>query len=188
MKVILKDDVESVGRKGEIKDVAGGFARNFLFPQALAVPATDGNVKNLEHFRSAAEKRYQAEKADAEQLAERITAAEIIIAARAGEKNRLFGSVTAAQIASVLKDQAQIDIDKKKIAIAGDIKTLGRHKIRVHVYHEVFVDREIEVVRKEEAETAKPEGEPEEKPAAETQAAEEQPAAEETAAEEAAEE
>lgn len=155
MRVILKQDVETVGRKGEIKDVADGYARNFLFPRKMAVAATKGNISNLEHFRASAEKKHAVERDEATKLAKQIEDLELKIEARAGEKNKLFGSVTPHQIADLIKDLASIEIDKKKIDLAQDIKVLGRHKVRIHVYPEVFVDTEVEVVRKKDGKETK---------------------------------
>jgi len=155
MKVILKQDVETVGRKGEIKEVADGYARNFLFPRKMAVAATTSNISNLEHFRASAEKKHAVERDEAMKVAKQIEELELRITARAGEKNKLFGSVTSQQIADLLEEKGSIKLDKKKIDIPQDIKMLGKHKVRIHVYPEVFVDREIEVVRIEEVKATK---------------------------------
>jgi large subunit ribosomal protein L9 len=154
MDVILKEDVENLGQKGEIIHVAPGYARNFLFPRTLAVAATEGNVKNLKHFIASAEKKRASEREDAQKLADKLAAAEIKIEAKAGEKNRLFGSVTGQQIADAINAVMGLKLDKKKIAAGGGIKMLGKHKVMVTVYPGVTVEKEIEVVAVEGGESA----------------------------------
>lgn len=197
MKVILKEDVESVGLKGDIKEVADGFARNFLLPRSLAVAATPGNIRNLEKFRESAAKKKAIDKAEAEKLAETIKNLKIEIPARAGERNRLFGSVTAQDVADFIEKETGIKIDKKKVSLGGDIKLLGKHHGRVTVYPEVIAEIEVDVTKIAEPEKeakaekkAKPRKTKEEKAeaaeVAETVEAEEAPAeTEEPAAEEA---
>ncbi len=157
MKIILKEDIETIGRKGEIKDVADGYARNYLFPRSLAVFASQGNIKNLEHFRAAAEKKREIEREEAKTVAEKIEALEIVIQARAGKENKLFGSVTSKHIADFIEKELAVKMDKKKIGMPKDIKILGKHKVRIHVYPEVFVDKDIEVIASEKKEPKKEE-------------------------------
>lgn len=154
MDVILKEDVDNLGQKGEIVHVAPGYARNFLFPRTLAVAATEGNVKNLKHFIASAEKKREAEREDAQKIAEKLAAVEIKIEAKAGEKNRLFGSVTGQQIAEAINAVMGLKLDKKKVAAGGGIKMLGKHKVMVTVYPGVTVEKEIEVTASETSEPA----------------------------------
>lgn len=146
MEVILKQDVDNLGQKGEVIRVAPGYARNFLIPHDLAVAATANNLKNLRDFIAASEKKRVAERDEAQQLADRIAALEVTIEARAGEKNRLFGSVTSQEIAEFVNAALELSIDKKKVNTAGGIKTLGKHIVRITVYPGVVVDKEIEVI------------------------------------------
>jgi large subunit ribosomal protein L9 len=146
MDVILKQDVDSLGQKGEVVHVAPGYARNFLFPRSLAVAATEGNVKNLQHFMAAAEKKRVVEREDAKKIADKLAELEIKIEARAGEKNRLFGSVTSQQIADVINAAMDLKLDKKKVAAGSGIKMLGKHKVIVTVYPGVTVEKEVEIV------------------------------------------
>ncbi len=146
MDVILKQDVDNLGLKGQVVHVAPGYARNFLFPRALAVAATEGNVKNLEHFIASAAKKQEAEREEAQKIADTLAALEIKIEARAGEKNRLFGSVTGQQIADVINQAMDLKLDKKKVAAGSGIKLLGKHKVMVTVYPGVTVEKEVEVV------------------------------------------
>jgi large subunit ribosomal protein L9 len=145
MEVILKQDVEDLGQKGQVVKVAPGYARNFLFPRELAVQATSGNIRNLQHFMDAAEKKREAERSDAQKTADAITQLPVVIEAKAGEKNRLFGSVTAQDIADVINGGLSLSIDKKKINTAGSIKTLGKHKVLITVYPGLVIEKEIDV-------------------------------------------
>ncbi len=145
MEVILKQDVDSLGQKGEVIRVAPGYARNFLIPRDLAVAATAGNMRNLRDFIASAEKKRVAERDEAQKLADKIAALTIKIEARAGDKNRLFGSVTGQDIADVVNAALDLSIDKKKINTAGGIKTLGKHAVKITVYPGVVVDTEVEV-------------------------------------------
>jgi large subunit ribosomal protein L9 len=146
MEVILKQDVDNLGQRGEVVRVASGYARNFLIPRDLAVTATAGNLKNLQDFIASAEKKRVAEREDAQALADKIVALEVKIEAKAGEKNRLFGSVTGQDIADVINAGLDLSIDKKKINTSGGIKTLGRHTVMVTVYPGLVVEKDIEVV------------------------------------------
>ncbi len=164
MDVILKEDVDNLGQKGEVVHVAPGYARNFLFPRSLAVAATEGNVKNLQHFMAAAEKKREAEREEAKKVADKLAEAEIKIEARAGAKNRLFGSVTGQQIADAINKAMDLKLDKKKVAAGSGIKLLGKHKVLVTVYPGVVVEKEIEVIAAEGSELTEPVEKPE-KPA-----------------------
>ncbi|MFH1736530.1 MAG: 50S ribosomal protein L9 [Actinomycetota bacterium] len=149
MDVILKQDVENLGQKGEVVRVAPGYARNFLFPRELAVAATEGNLNNLKHFIAAAEKKRDAERETARETAAKLEALDIRIAARTGEKGRLFGSVTGQDIADFTNAALDLSIGKHKVAAGGGIKTLGKHKVAITVYPGVIVEKEIEVVAAE---------------------------------------
>ncbi|MFC1770063.1 50S ribosomal protein L9 [Nitrospirota bacterium] len=144
MKVILKDEVQHLGKIGDVVTVARGYARNFLLPQGFAVIADTKNVKALEH-----EQRIMAERArkyyEASQvLAEKIGAIELSFTAKVGEEEKLFGSVTSMDIAAALKDKG-IEVDKRKISIAEPIKSLGEHEVEVKVAHEVSATVKITV-------------------------------------------
>ncbi len=187
MDVILKQDVDNLGQKGEVVHVAPGYARNFLFPRSLAVAATEGNVKNLQHFMAAAEKKREAEREDAQKIADKLAELEIKIEARAGEKNRLFGSVTGQQIADVINKAMDLKLDKKKVAAGSGIKLLGKHKVLVTVYPGMIVEKEIEVVASASSDLSEA-VEKEEKPAKKARAAKKPKEEKAEAAEEAAEE
>ena len=132
MRVILKQDIKGVGREGEIKEVKGGHARNFLLPRGLAVVADAGAIKNWERHRDKREERDRAMRADAEATAARLRELQLQIAVRAGEKNRLFGSVTNREIAELIAREG-IEVDRHAIHLTEPIKTVGDHRVSVHL-------------------------------------------------------
>ena len=145
MKVILKNDVKDLGRAGEVVNVKDGFARNYLVPQGLAVEASTKNVKEFEHEKKKIQEMAKKVKAGATGLAEQIAAAKIVIKAKAGEEDKLFGSVTSMDIADALK-AAGIEIDKKKIQLDEPIKRLGEHTVAVKIHSEVSAQLNVQVV------------------------------------------
>ncbi len=150
MEVILREDIEKLGTRGQVVKVADGFARNFLLPRRLAVPATEANRKIVEQERQAALRREAKEKAAAEELAKMLAGVRLTTLQKAGEADQLFGSVTAKDIAEMLEKQGYT-IDRKKIVLDHPIKTLGEHKVMVKLHREVSVEIPV-VVNKEEAE------------------------------------
>lgn len=136
MKVILTSDVPKIGKKGALIEVAEGYARNFLFPRKLAVEATEGNIKNLmmEQARQAEKARQATE--EAKRLAAKMEGLIVRLEAKAGESGRLFGAVTAQDIATALAKQHQITIDKRKIEIAQPIKVVGDFQVRAKLHPE----------------------------------------------------
>jgi large subunit ribosomal protein L9 len=133
MKVILKRDVKGLGREGEIKEVKDGYARNFLIPSQAVMVADAGALKNWERHRTEREDREKALRDDAEGVAERLRQLRIEIGVKAGEKNRLFGSVTNREIAEHLAREG-VEIDRHQIALKEPIKTVGDHRVTVHLY------------------------------------------------------
>jgi large subunit ribosomal protein L9 len=131
MKVLLTQDVEKLGSAGEVKDVSGGYGRNYLLPKGLAVLATKGQVKQAEERLAAQQKRLQAARKDAEALATRISGQTLRFTARVGELDRLYGSITSADIAEKLKAQTGIEIDRRKIDLQEPIKRIGIYPIKV---------------------------------------------------------
>src|SRR5688500_11581094 len=124
MEVILRETVDHVGRRGEIVKVADGYARNYLLPRKLALPATEGNKRHVERERRIVEARESEEKGQAEGIAARLAAVDITIARRVGETDALYGSVTSADIADYLKGKG-FEIDRRKLILPEPIKTLG---------------------------------------------------------------
>jgi large subunit ribosomal protein L9 len=145
MKVILKRDVKGLGREGEMKDVKDGYARNFLLPQKAAVVADLGAVKNWERHRDEREERDRTERAAAEAIATRLNALKLQIAVKAGEKNRLFGSVTNREIADLLEKEG-IEIDRHNIQIREPIKTVGDHRVSVRLASGIDAQVQVTVV------------------------------------------
>ncbi|MBM3765481.1 MAG: 50S ribosomal protein L9 [Acidobacteria bacterium] len=148
MEVILREDVEKLGSRGQVVKVAAGYARNFLIPKRLAVLATDSNKKIVEQERQAALRREAKEAADASELAKLMSAVSITIAQKAGENDQLFGSVTSADIAARLEEQ-KFHIDRKKIVLHDPIKQLGEHTVTVKLHREVAVDIKVNVVKED---------------------------------------
>ena len=143
MKVILLENVKSLGKKGEIVNVNDGYARNFILPKKLGVEATGKNLNDLK-LQKNNEKKVAQENLDAE-----LSAGKVELAIKVGEGGRTFGSVSSKEIAVAVKDQMQLDIDKKKIQLKESIKSLGTHIVTVKLHPEVSA--ELKVVVKEEA-------------------------------------
>jgi len=146
MKVILTEDVPSLGSAGSLIKVKDGYARNYLIPHGKAVMATTQNVKQLEHQKMQVQARLQKIQREAEHLARRIEAISCTIAKAAGEEDKLFGSVTAADIQTSLKNEG-IDIDKKKIMLDEPIKKLGIFTVPIKLHPAVTAQVKVWVVK-----------------------------------------
>jgi large subunit ribosomal protein L9 len=151
MEVILREDIEKLGGRGQIVKVADGYARNFLLPRRLAVPATEANRKIIEQERQAHLRREAKEKAAAQELAQMLAAVTVTIAQKAGEQDQLFGSVTPKDIAEALEKQ-NYHIDRRKILLEEPIKQLGEFKVPLRLHREVTVEIAVQVVKEQEAE------------------------------------
>jgi large subunit ribosomal protein L9 len=145
MKVILKTDVKDLGRVGEVVNVKDGFARNFLVPQGLAVEASTKNVKVFEHEKKKIQEMARKLRSGAAGLAEKISAAKIVIKAKAGEEDKLFGSVTSMDIADALKAEG-IEIDKKKIQLDEPIKRIGEYTVAIKLHSEISAQLNVQVM------------------------------------------
>ena len=146
MEVILREHVDNLGRRGEIVKVADGYARNFLLPRKLALPATAGNKKHVEREREIMESREAEEKGQAQAIATRLAAVEIAIARRVGDTDQLYGSVTASDIADLLKSKG-FEIDRRKLILPEPIKTIGDHNVPLKLHREVTVPLVVKVVK-----------------------------------------
>jgi large subunit ribosomal protein L9 len=146
MEVILRDHVEKLGKRGEIVKVSDGYARNYLLPRKLALPATAGNKKHVERERKIMETRESEEKAQAEAIASRLSTIDITIARRVGETEQLYGSVTAADISEFLKTKG-FDIDRRKLILPEPIKTLGEHDVPLKLHRDVTAPLKVKVVK-----------------------------------------
>lgn len=148
MEVILREDVEKLGSRGQVVKVTPGYARNFLLPKKLAVAATEANKKIVEQERQAALRREAKEQADAADLGRMMTGMRLTISQKAGENDQLFGSVTAKDIADLLEKQGY-NIDRRKIIMDSPIRTLGDHKVPVRLHREVTAEIIVNVVKEE---------------------------------------
>jgi large subunit ribosomal protein L9 len=146
MEVILREHVDNLGKRGEIVKVADGYARNYLLPRKLALPATDGNRKHVERERKIVEAREANEKAQAEAIAARLASVDITIARRVGETDQLYGSVTSADIVEFLKDKG-FDVDRRKLILLEPIKAIGDHDVPLKLHREVTVPLKVHVVK-----------------------------------------
>ncbi|MGX6445944.1 50S ribosomal protein L9 [Neobacillus sp. K501] len=145
MKVIFLKDVKGKGKKGEIKNVADGYAHNFLIKQGLAIEANNANVSTLEGQKKKEDKRAAEELAEAKKLKETIEKITVELSAKAGEGGRLFGSITTKQIAEELQKKHGIKIDKRKMELEDAIRTLGHTKVPVKLHHEVLATLTVSV-------------------------------------------
>jgi large subunit ribosomal protein L9 len=148
MQIILQEDVEKLGTRGQLVDVAEGYARNFLLPRKLALEATSGNMKRLERMRATFAKKEASEKEAAQTLAGLLANASLELARKSGENGQLFGSVTTADISEALEAKG-FTIDKRKIVLADSIKLVGEYDVPIKLYREVSATVKL-VVRKEE--------------------------------------
>ena len=148
MKVILLDDVHKVGRRGEVRDVSDGYARNFLIPKKLALSASAGNLKNLDHIKQQANAKADRVKSDADSLRERIEALTLEERRQASEEGKLFGSVTSQDIVAFL-EQHRIDVDRRKVQLPEPIKALGETTVPIRLHQDVTAQLKVSVVRSE---------------------------------------
>ena len=145
MQVILLQDVNKLGKKGEVVKVNDGYARNFIIPKKLGLEATDKNLKDLAIQKAEEEKRQQEIYEEARLLGEELKQKTVKLEIKGGEGGRTFGSITAKEIAQGLKDQTGIDIDKKKLVLSDPIKNAGEYKVGVKLHHKVNIDLKVKV-------------------------------------------
>jgi large subunit ribosomal protein L9 len=146
MDVILREDIDKLGARGQVVHVAAGYARNFLLPKRMAVAATESNKKIVEQERQAHLRKEAKFKTEAEDLGKLMTGVTVTIAQKAGENDQLFGSVTAKDVAEAL-EQKHFTIDRRKIQLDEPIKQLGEHKIAVRLHKDVTAEVTVNVVR-----------------------------------------
>lgn len=144
MKVILKDDVKGLGKRGELVNASDGYARNFLFPKGLAVEANAQNVTEKNNADASKQFKYDTDKANAQAAADKINGKTLAMKAKAGKGGKLFGSVTAKEIAQKILDDYQIDVDKRKIT-APEIKAFGTFNVTVKLFEGVKADVKVQV-------------------------------------------
>jgi large subunit ribosomal protein L9 len=182
VKVLLKQDIDRVGRMGEVKDVASGYARNYLIPRGLAVGVTRGSVKDIEEQKRVLEVKAERQREQLASVGEKIMAKPLVIKARCSASGKLFGSITNRQLADAIKDATGEEVDRHKIHIDEKIRSVGTYIALIKLHHDVEIEKEFEVEGEgfvaeepptEEAEAAAVEA-PAQAEAPETQPAEEE--------------
>jgi large subunit ribosomal protein L9 len=146
MRVVLRGDVDNLGQKGDLVDVADGYARNYLVPKGLAIKATPGAQKQADAMRRNREAQEARSRAEAETLATRLTSGTIEVKARAGEGGRLFGSVTAADIAEAVQAQLGVEIDRRRLELEEPLKELGAAEVPLRLHTDVVATLQVAVV------------------------------------------
>lgn len=146
MEVILREDIDKLGNRGQMVKVAAGYARNYLLPKRLAVPATDANRKIVEQERQSHLRKEAKLQSEAQDLATLMSGTVLTISAKAGENDQLFGSVTAKDVAEALEAK-NFTVDRRKIQLEEPIRTLGEHKVPVRLHREVTTEITVNVVR-----------------------------------------
>lgn len=145
MKVILTQEVKTLGKGGAIVEVSEGYARNFLFPRKLAVEATDNAVKQQKERERAQKAKEEKELAEAKERAKELEGRLVTLTAKAGEGGKLYGTVTTKEIAQGLKQQAELDVDKRKIELAEPIRALGTYEVPIKIHPQVTANMRIQV-------------------------------------------
>ena len=148
MKVILKADIKGVGKKDQIINSSDGYARNFLFPKNLAVEANNENMSKLKAKQDSNAYKKSQEKEEAQKIAQKLSKIQLKIPVKAGENGKIFGGVSAKEIADVLKEEYKIEVDKKKIELKETIKTLGIRTVNIKLYEGVIGNLKIDIISK----------------------------------------
>jgi len=148
MELILRQDVDKLGRRGQVVNVTTGYGRNYLLPRGFAMPVNDSNRALIERERKVLEARFAKEKAEFEGLAGRIGTLRFVAPRRVGENNTLYGSVTSGDIAEFLAGK-QIEIDKRKVQLEEPIKTLGEHEVKIKLHPDVVATLKLTVSKSE---------------------------------------
>lgn len=143
MKVILLEDIKGVGKKDQVINANDGYARNFLFPKKLAVPADKGNMANLESKKSSEQHKKEIEKQAAIKDAKKMEEITLTLQVKSGDNGRIFGSVTSKEIVDTLEQQYKIKVDKKKVMLQEPIKTLGAFNIQIKLYDGVIANLKV---------------------------------------------
>jgi large subunit ribosomal protein L9 len=137
MKVILLKELQGRGGEGDVINVARGFANNYLLPQGIAVLATKGNLKQLEERKANIEKREETRLEEANALAEKLNDLKVHVKAQVGEEGQLFGSVTSVMIAEAIKEEHDIEVDKRRVELGKPIKVVGEYKVSINIYRNI---------------------------------------------------
>lgn len=150
MKIILRKDLETLGKVGEIVNVKNGYARNYLIPRGYAYVATEGAIKALEIEKKRLQKRLEVDRMRAEELANEMAHIQLTIPMRVGEEGRLYGSVTPTMIAEKLKEDFNYTVDKRQIVLDEPIKSLGIFDIKIKLFQDIFATIKVWVINEEE--------------------------------------
>jgi len=146
VKIVLREDVDTLGRKGDLLEVADGYARNYLVPRGLAMKATKGVVAQAESMRRSRDAKESRDREASQAIAAKLGSQTIQVKARAGEGGKLFGSVTAADIVAAVKEQTRVELDRRKVTLAEPLKALGPAEVPVQLHADVTVSMAVEVV------------------------------------------
>lgn len=145
MKVILQQDIKGKGKRGQMIEVSDGYARNYMLPRKLAVEATADNVNTMRMTDKANQEKRQREREEAFSVSQRLKAVEVVLRAKGGGAGRLFGSVTTQEIADAVKKQEGIELDKRKIVLEEQIKTVGSYSVKVKLGYEIVAELKLRV-------------------------------------------
>ena len=147
MRIVLRSDVDNVGKKGDIIDVADGFARNFLLPKGHAIPATNGVEAQASSMRRSRDLKDAKDREAGETIARKLVPMVIRVSARAGGEGKLFGSITSADVVSAVAEQAGVELDRRKVHLDEPIRTLGTHEVPVKLHADVQFRVTLEVTK-----------------------------------------
>ncbi len=145
MKVILLQDVKGSGKKGEVINASDGYARNFLLPKNLAVEANAANMTQLNNQKASVEHKKAVNRDNSKLLKERLENAKVIIKAKSGDNGKLFGAVTSIDIEKAIKEQVQIEVDKRKVVLKDSIKALGEYEVVIKLFEDISAKVKIEI-------------------------------------------
>ena len=145
MKVILLKDVKNLGKKGDLVNSKDGYARNFLIPRKVAIEANEENLKNWEEEQKRLEEEEKERVAHFTEIKKKLDKSKIVLTAKAGESDKLFGAITSNDIRAAIKEQLKIEIDKKKIDLKENIKTAGKHKVPIKLYTDINTELAVEI-------------------------------------------
>jgi large subunit ribosomal protein L9 len=162
MKVVLRQDVPKLGEAGTVQNVSGGYARNYLVPNGLAVYATEGELKMAAHNLAVKDRKIARQEEQLRSLGEKVGGQTLTFTARAGEQGRLFGSITAAEVAQQLSEKVGEEIDRRKIVLDEPLRTTGEHTVTVHLVGRLRPEVKVVINAEQTEEEAAPEAEAEE--------------------------
>lgn len=146
MKLILIDDVDKLGTKGEIVDVADGYARNYLLPKRKALKATEGTIRQAEELRRAREEAERAAKEEAERIATQLVGTRVVLAARAGDEGKLYGSIGVTDVVEGIRKFTGVEVDRKTVALEQPIREIGLHDVQIVLHDEVQFPVTLDVI------------------------------------------